>query len=271
MSIWLIVVILALVQGITEFLPVSSSGHLAVLGALANFSGSESAALGIVLHGGSLLAIVVFYFKTLLSLCRRENIRVFGMVAVATIPAAVAGMLLKKSGLFDLMFGDMLSIGMAFLITASLLRLTGKEKMVRNSVTPLENITLKQSIIIGLVQMGAIMPGISRSGSTIAAGILCGLQFESAAAFSFIMAIPVIGGAALLEFISLAKDGFAIGDVSMPQIAVGFLISALTSFAALTALVAIVKKRKLSIFSWYLFLIGMIVVGWQMLKFQSRG
>lgn len=268
---WLVVVVLAMVQGITEFLPVSSSGHLAVLGGLFGLPGNEGAAFSIVLHAGSLLAIVVFYFRTLLSLLPREKVRVLGMVLIATIPAGVAGVVLKKLNLLDMMFNDLLSIGMAFLVTASLLRITGKEKMVKNSVTPLENISLKQALIVGVVQMIAIVPGISRSGSTIAAGVLCGLQFESAAAFSFLLAIPVIGGAMLLELISLIKNGFAIGTLSMPQIACGFLISAAVSFAALALLVTVVKKRKLSIFSWYLFLLGIAVVGWQMLKLQGRG
>ena len=271
MSIWLVVVILAVVQGITEFLPVSSSGHLAVLGALTGINGDEGAAFSIVLHAGSLLAILSFYFKTILGLFTRERIRVLGMVIIATIPAGIAGIIIKKSGLDKLFFNDLLSTGMAFLITASILRITGKEKMVRNSVTSLENISFRQAIIIGLVQMVAIMPGISRSGSTIAAGILCGLQFESAAAFSFMLAIPAIGGAMLLELVSLVRNGFTIGRLDWTQIVCGFGISAAVSFAALVALVAIVKKRKLSIFSWYLFLIGIIVVGWQMLKFQSRG
>ena len=271
MSVWLIVVILAAVQGITEFLPVSSSGHLAVLGALTGVQEDEGAAFSVVLHAGSLLAIVAFYFKTLLSLLHKDKIRVLGMVLIATIPAGIAGVLIKKSGYMEQMFGDLLSIGMAFMVTASVLRITGKEKMVKDAVTPLENISLRQALIVGLVQMVAIMPGISRSGSTIAAGVLCGLQFESAAAFSFLLAIPVIGGAMLLELFSLLKTGFTIGRLNIAQIVCGFSVSAVVSFIALAALVAVVKKRKLSIFSWYLFLIGLTVVGWQMLKLQGRG
>lgn len=271
MSLWLIVILLAVMQGVTEFLPVSSSGHLAVLGALTGINGDEGAAFSIVLHAGSLLAILSFYFKTILSLFTKERIRVIGMAAIATVPAGIAGIIIKKSGMDELIFNDLLSIGMAFMITASILRITGKEKMIRNSVTPLENISLRQAVIIGLVQMVAIMPGISRSGSTIAAGVLCGLQFESAAAFSFMLAIPAIGGAMLLEMIPLVKNGFTIGRLAWPQIVCGFGVSAVVSFAALAVLVAIVKKRKLSIFSWYLFLVGLVVIGWQMLKLQGRG
>ena len=97
------------------------------------------------------------------------------------------------------------------------------------------------------------------------------MSFEAAATFSFLLAIPVIGGATLLELISLIKDGCIAGRLSMMQLGAGFVISAVTSFAALTLLVAIVKKRKLSNFSWYLFLLGITVIGWQMLKLQGRG
>ncbi len=271
MSIWLTVIILAVLQGVTEFLPVSSSGHLAVLSAVFGLNSDEGTAFSIVLHAGSLVAIVVFYFKTLLSLLQRERRRVIGMVIIGTIPAGIAGVLLKMTGFDELMFGDLLSIGMAFLVTASLLRLTGKEKMVRNAVMPLEKITLKQTLIIGISQMFAITPGISRSGTTIAVGTFAGLNFESAAAFSFLLAIPAIGGATLLELISLIKSGGVIGQLSGLPLGVGFIVSALTSFGALTLLVAIVKKRKLSNFSWYLFFLGITVIGWQMLKLQGRG
>ena len=114
--------------------------------------------------------------------------------------------------------------------------------------------------------MFAILPGISRSGTTIAVGTFTGLQFEAAATFSFLLALPAIGGAALLEMISLCKSGFSIGKLSYLQLGTGFLISAAVSFAALSLLVAIVKRRKISMFSWYMFALGIAVVAWQMIK-----
>ena len=271
MCAFLQIFIMAVLQGVTEFLPVSSSGHLAVLSAVFGLNSDEGTAFSIVLHGGSLVAIVAFYFKTLLSLFKRDRWRIIGMVIVGTIPAAVAGGILKVTGFDEMMVGDLLSIGMAFLVTASLLRLTGKAKMVQNAVTPLEKMSLKQALIVGFSQMIAITPGISRSGTTIAVGTFAGLNFEAAATFSFLLAIPVIGGATLLELIELIKAGGIAGRLSLVQLGVGFAVSAVVSFAALTLLVAIVKKRKLSHFSWYLFLIGITVIGWQMLKLQGRG
>ena len=266
MNIWISVIILAVIQGITEFLPVSSSGHLAVLGQLFGLQSDEGVAFSIVLHAGSLVAIVVFYFNTLLRLLKKENFRVWGQIIIGSIPAGIGGVLLKISGYDEVLFKDIFAVGMSFLITASLLRLTGKEKFTANAVTPLEKINWKQSLIIGLSQMFAILPGISRSGTTIAVGTFTGLQFEAAATFSFLLALPAIGGAALLELISLYKDGFAIGKLSYLQLGTGFLISAAVSFAALSLLVAIVKRRKISIFAWYMFASGIAVVAWQMIK-----
>lgn len=269
MSSWLSVVLLAIIQGITEFLPVSSSGHLAVLSELFGMNKDEGLTFSIVLHAGSLIAIIIFYFKTLIGLLKKENRRIIGQIIIGTLPAAVGGILLKKSGYAEMLFGDMFSVGLSFLITASLLRLTGKPKLTGNAVMPLEKISWKQSLGIGFSQMVAILPGISRSGTTIAVGIFSGLQFEAAATFSFLLALPAIGGAALLEVISLCREGASTGSLSYFQLGAGFLISAIVSFCALTLLIMIVKKRKISLFSWYMFAVGLAVIGWQMIKYSK--
>ena len=176
MNVWIYVIILAVVQGIAEFLPVSSSGHLAVLGALFGFREDRSLALGIVLHAGSLLAILVFYFKTLLGFFRREQFHLLLMVIAGTIPAGLAGVALKLSGMDEKLFGEPVMIGLAFLITATLLRLSEKPKLIVRPEaerdlppTALEAITLRQALVVGVSQMFAILPGLSRSGTTITA------------------------------------------------------------------------------------------------------
>ncbi|MBE6377291.1 MAG: undecaprenyl-diphosphate phosphatase [Lentisphaerae bacterium] len=269
MNIWLIVFILAALQGVTEFLPVSSSGHLALLSNISGLPEESGAAMSIVLHGGSLLAIAVFYFKTLLGFLKKDQLHLLTMVVIATIPAAVAGLLLKKSGLIDLLFGDMLSLAMGFLITASVLRLTGKEKLRAKSETDLKEISLRQAITVGLAQAVAIIPGISRSGSTIAAGILSGIKFEAAATFSFLLALPVIAGALLLEMLDMFKTGFQIAPFTLPQLITAFAVSAFCSFASLILLVKIIRKKKLSFFSWYLFLLGAGIMIWQIISINK--
>ncbi|MBE6364749.1 MAG: undecaprenyl-diphosphate phosphatase [Lentisphaerae bacterium] len=267
--IWVTVITLAILQGIAEFLPISSSGHLAVLSAVFGLPQDEGAAFSIILHAGSLLAIVAFYFQTLLGFLKKDQLHLLGMIVIGSIPAGIVGITLKKTGLDQELFGDMLSVAMGFLITASILRLTGKTKLCANSNTDLKEISLRQSLTVGFAQAFAIIPGVSRSGSTIAAGILSGIRFEAAATFSFLLALPAIAGATLLEVISLSQNGFQTGRFSMLQLSVGFIISAAVSFASLTLLVTLIKKRKLNYFSWYLFLLGASIMIWQILSLSK--
>ncbi len=264
--VWFTVIILAILQGVAEFLPVSSSGHLAVLSALCGLPQQEGAAFSIVLHAGSLLAIIVFYFKTLLGFLKKDQLHLLAMIIVGSIPAGVVGITLKKTGMDQQLFGDMLSVAMGFLITASVLRLTGKEKLRVPGETDLKEISLRQSLTVGFAQAFAIIPGVSRSGSTIAAGILSGIRFEAAATFSFLLALPAIAGATLLELISLSENGFRLGNFSALQLSAAFILSAAVSFASLGFLVTLIKKRKLSYFSWYLFLLGASIMVWQILS-----
>ena len=150
----------------------------------------------------------------------------------------------------------MLSISLGFLITASLLRLTGKAKLTAGAQKDLNQISLPQTLTIGFAQMFAIIPGISRSGSTIAAGILSGVKFEAAAEFSFLLALPAIAGASCLEIIPALQNGVSDSQIPALYMLAGFIVSMLTSFAALTLLNKIIRKGKLAWFSWYLFLLG---------------
>ena len=270
MDSFLKVILLAVIQGITEFLPVSSSGHLALLSHLFGLKPDSSISLSIVLHAGSLIAICAFYFHTLLGFFRKDQLHLLGMVIVGSIPAGIAGILLKKSGLIDVMFGDMLSLALGFLITASLLRLTGKPKLAAASNTELKDISVRQALTTGFAQMLAIVPGISRSGSTIAAGILSGVKFEAAATFSFLLALPAIGGAVLLELLDLAANGFTPGQFGIWHLLAGFIISALVSLASLILLVKIVKRGKIAWFSWYLFLLGAGIMMWQIIAMSKQ-
>lgn len=270
--IWFNVIILALIQGIAEFLPISSSGHLAVLGAIFGFNAEEGLSLGIILHAGSLLAILAFYFKTLIGFFRRDQLHLLWMVLLGSIPAGVFGVLLKATGWDERLFGDMTGIAFAFLVTGMLLRLTGKQKLTAGADTELKAITPRQALLTGLAQMVAILPGISRSGSTISVGIFSGVKREAAGTFSFLLALPAIGGAALLETLKLYKAGGLGADESFTgiQLAVGLVISALTSFGALAFLVKLIQKGRLALFSWYLFALGTGVLVWQIVK-AARG
>lgn len=270
MNHWLLIILLAVVQGVAEFLPISSSGHLVLLSNVADLSDKDSMTVNIVLHAGSLAAIIMIYLKLLLGFFRKDQFRLLLMVIVATIPAGVAGVMLKSAPFFKAVFNDMTSLGLSFMITASLLRMTGKEKMIARSQNDLSDMNWRQAITVGISQAFALLPGISRSGTTISVGILSGIKFEAATAFSFLLALPVIGGACLLEIINACKSGFDVDAFSPLQLGLGFILSAAVSLASLTLLIQIIKKQKLHYFAWYLYALGVGVILWQILKLNGR-
>lgn len=249
---------LAVLQGLTEFLPVSSSGHLVLLGSIFGFSGEENLALGVLLHAGSLAAIVTFYFSTLIGFFKKDQFKLLLMVIVGSVPAGIAGVALELSGLNTALFSNPAAVGLAFWITATLLRITSKPKLcAKCEPVELKNITLKQALTVGFSQAFAILPGISRSGSTIATGLICGIKREDAATFSFLLATPAICGAILLEILKVYKDGISVQG-EWGQLIVAVIVSALVSYGALKLLVNIVKKGKLVWFSWYLYAAGAV-------------
>jgi undecaprenyl-diphosphatase len=265
------IIILAIIQGVAEFLPISSSGHLALLGNLLKIDPEANLTLGILLHAGSLLAICVFYYRTLLGFLHKNQRHLALMVFVGTLPAAAVGLTLKLTGVAETMFDFPLLIGLCFLITATLLRMTDKEKLIVKPSpdappTPLKEITPRQALTVGFAQAFAILPGISRSGSTIAAGILSGINREAAGNFSFLLALPVIGGAVLLELLETLRAAQT-AEVTQSsdglQLFIGFAVSALVSFGALSLLMKLIRKGKLAWFSWYLYSIGIAVIIWQ--------
>ena len=264
MSSFLQIFLMAVVQGVTEFLPVSSSGHLVVAGKLLGYDPEKVFSLGVFMHAGSFFAIVIFYFKLLLGFLRKEQLHLMLMIILASIPAGIAGVLLMKSSAAERLFSDPAVTGMAFLVTGAVLRLTSKEKLLPDpeKAVGVKEISWKQALIVGVVQMFALFPGISRSGSTISAGLFCGIKREDAAAFSFLLALPAVGGATLLELLSMSSES-GVGSSPLWQIICAVVFSFLASLGALTGVVKIVKKSKLSAFSWYLFALGAAVLVWQ--------
>ncbi|MFA7230592.1 MAG: undecaprenyl-diphosphate phosphatase [Victivallaceae bacterium] len=268
MSIYVLfeIVFLAIVQGIAEFLPISSSGHLAVISNLFNFDPESSVQVNIILHAGTLTSILVFYFKELISLLKfnAPDRKLIIAIIIGTIPAGIVGVALKKSGIADQLFNDPLVSGIGFLITATMLLFAMKTKKENNLTA--QELSPGKALLIGLAQAVAILPGISRSGSTIAAGLKAGLKSADCAKFSFMLAIPAIGGAAFLELLSaLKKQELAVNSPSMLFLAIGFAVSAAVGYIALTLLLKILNRGKLNVFAWYLYAVGTIVVTWRLI------
>jgi undecaprenyl-diphosphatase len=253
------ILFLAVVQGITEFLPISSSGHLIVLASLFDQFGvtiEEKLAVGVVLHMGSLLAIVVFYWRRIWQLLGADR-RVIGLLVVGSLPAAVAGLLLKKY--CEEYLESPLTAGLMFLVTAAMLLWTGRHQ---SGETDCRDLSYSRAFLIGLLQAVAILPGISRSGSTIVAGMAVGLKRDEAATFSFLLAIPVMAGAGLLE----CRDMLEQGMNSTPPFALllGAFVSFIVGLATIAWLVRWIHQGQFHRFAWWLLLIGPLVVLWQL-------
>lgn len=252
--------VLGVVQGIAEFLPISSSGHLVIVGELLNqLAGTEvpteSATMSIALHFGTLLSIAVVYRHELLPVVK--DIRLLSLIVLATIPVGIVGLLFKDH--VDAIFNTPLLAGEALIVTAVFL-LIGRQLQYRHQESA--NINPLSAGLIGVFQAIAIVPGISRSGSTIAAGLACGLTREQAARFSFLIAIPAIGGASLVTAKDLVTQETAI-DSNLMAVALGTAISFVVGVTTLSWLLRIVTADRLHWFAGYCLLVGIATIGWQ--------
>lgn len=260
--------LLGILQGLTEFLPISSDGHLTILEALLQtpLSGRDFLGFAVVLHGGSLIALLACYRATWWKLIRsllpggnRRDRRLVAVLAVATAPGVMAGLLLED--ILATMFRGPLWLGIFFLLTAALLLIGEKRAPTdREETTDPSTLTLLQAFLIGLAQAAALLPSLSRSGSTVSVGRLTGLSRRAALDFSFLMATPILGGATLLVALQAWK-----GDVllpSLPLTALGFIASLITSVVCVTWLRRLVGGTPLSVFNWYLVPLGLACLVW---------
>jgi undecaprenyl-diphosphatase len=265
--------LLGIVQGLTEFLPISSSGHLVLV---QHLFGLHEAVLSfdVSVHVGTLAAVILYFRRDILDIlgglwrtlrgtlskqptndADRSHVRLAGLIVLGSIPTGAIGLALH--GVADRLFASPLITGIMLLLTGSLLFATRSGRHTRtDSGRPLEGLTIKDALVIGLIQGLAVMPGISRSGSTIAVGILTGIRHDAAARFSFLLSIPAVAGAALL----VLKDALHQGDIHLPTCLLGGLTAMLVGYAALALLVFIVKKGHLHWFAPYCWIIGGIAI-----------
>lgn len=269
MPLWEIIV-LGIVQGLTEFLPVSSSGHLVVANALLEAMGSKPVEnlieVSIVLHLGTLVAVLVFYRREIFQLLGKDRAAV-PLLIVGTIPAAFVGILIKKGlpeasedWVSQWVLENPLLAGFMFPATALVLLWVARR---HHGEIEYQQLTIKQSLVIGIMQAIAILPGISRSGFTIAAGLGVGLHRHAASTYAFLLAIPTIGGAGLLEGIEAYKEGTT--GTAPFNLAIGFAVSFAVGWVALKLLVGLVQRGRLAMFAYYLIPLGIAVVTWQLI------
>ena len=257
------IILLAIVQGVGEFLPISSSGHIVVLATLFEQLGQafdgEKLTVNIVLHLGTLLAILVFYRQRIVTLLTRER-RVIGLVVVGTLPAVFIGLWIKEY--FGDAFESSLLAGFMFPITGLGLLWTSRAKP--GDVT-CANLRYDEALLIGFAQAFAVLPGISRSGATIVAGLARGMRRDEAAAFSFLLAIPAIAGGGTLHLLELFTTDAPEGQISPGLLLLGAAISFLIGLGALAWLIRWLEQGRLHLFAWYLLILGPVVILWQLL------
>lgn len=264
MEIWQAAV-LGLVQGLTEFLPVSSSGHLSFFQNVLNVSSENAQFISVMLHLGTLVAVCIVFFKDILGLFRKP-FKTLGFLVIATVPAVIFGVVASVLDL-DYYFYEWewaaVLLSVCFLITATVLFVTEMIAKKRQNTLP---ICYKTAIPMGLAQAIAIFPGISRSGSTICAGTLAGGKSEDIAKFSFLMSIPVILGGFALELIkglyrgTLQAEFAQYGGNFGWAIAVGFITSALAGLFAIKIMLKVIQKAEYKWFSLYLVLLAVTCI-----------
>ena len=258
---------MGLLQGLTEYLPVSSSGHLTIASALFGIGGEENLTFTIAVHVATVLSTLVILWREIVWLLRglvdtkaplmSPERRYILAIIVSMIPIGIIGVFFKDY--VEAIFGSgLLIVGLSLIMTSALLTLSYYAHPRQK-----EDIGLMQAFIIGLAQSVAVLPGLSRSGTTIATGLMLGVKKEKMAQFSFLMVIPPILGEALLSILKAAKDGAeaTTGDISMTALAIGFLAAFISGCMACKWMISIVKKGKLVYFGIYCAIVGCIILG----------
>ena len=259
---WFEALILGIIQGLTEYLPVSSSGHLAIGQALFGMNdGAENLMFTVAVHVATILSTIVILWseidwilKGLFKFELNAETKYVLNIIVSMIPVGIVGVFFKDY--VEEVFGSgLLIVGCCLLLTALLLIFSYYARPRQK-----EHISMKDAFIIGLAQAAAVLPGLSRSGSTIATGLLLGNKKESLAQFSFLMVIPPILGEALLDVLKAVKGEAVMGDIGMVPLCVGFLAAFVSGCIACKWMVNIVKKGKLIYFGIYCAIVGAVLI-----------
>jgi undecaprenyl-diphosphatase len=256
-------IILGIIQGVTEFLPVSSSGHIELAKAIFGTEENNSMTMTVVLHFATALSTCFVFRKDLIDifkgLFKFKNNTEFQFslkIILSMIPAAIVGILYDD--LIETFFsGKILLVGIFLILTGLILFVADKAKATA------KNITFTQAIIIGVSQAIAILPGISRSGATISTSVLLGIDREKAARFSFLMVIPLIFGKIIKDIMS---DKFNLEPSELLFLTIGFVFAFFTGLIACKLMIKLVKNSKLYYFSFYCFIIGTIVIIYTLLQ-----
>jgi undecaprenyl-diphosphatase len=239
---------LGALQGLTEFLPVSSSGHLVLARELLGVSDEAPVEFVVLVHAGSLLAILAFFWRDILSLFTSRR-RLIAWLIVGSLPAALVYMVLKDV-IEGQLFENSVAVGIALLVTGSVLWLSERRAADRRS---LDEVSWLDAVVVGVAQAIAIVPGISRSGMTVGSGLARGIERRAAVVFAFLLGSVAIGGATLIKGKKLVEMGAASG---WAPLAASFLASLVVSLASLALLTLVVRRKRLFGFAIYCYAVG---------------
>ena len=269
MGLTLTAILLGIVEGLTEFVPVSSTGHLILASELFGYDAAQWAVFNVIIQLGAILAVVVLYWKTFwnagMGVLRREpeGLRFARNLLVAFIPSAILGKLFKDQ--IDVMLGTPAIVGWALI--AGGIAILVIEKVARPGPdSGVADLPLKTVIGIGLAQCLAMIPGVSRSGATIMGALAMGVDRKTAAEFSFFLAVPTMLGASALELMDNRAQLATGGGVGWSEIAVGFVVSFVVAIAVIRAFVAYVSRHGFAPFAWYRLVAGAAAVVWLALR-----
>lgn len=257
------ILLLGIVEGVTEFLPVSSTGHLILAGALLGYDPAYWALFNIVIQLGAILAIVVLYWRTLwtvitgLARLDPNAVRFARNILVAFVPAAILGLLLHKQ--IEALLGSAPTVAVALIVGG--VAILAIERWAREGdIRGVAAIPLTKVVGIGLFQCLAMVPGVSRSGATILGALTLGVERRTAAEFSFFLAIPTMLGATVLELVTKRHELAATNSVGLGGIALGFAVAFLVALLVVRWFVALVGRTGFSPFGWYRILVGALAL-----------
>ena len=267
-------IILGIVEGITEWLPISSTGHMILLDEFIklNVSDEFKEMFLVVIQLGAICAVPVFFFEKLNPFSKKKSeyekkrtLGLWGKVIVGVIPAAVLGLLLDD--LLDKYLYNYITVSITLIIYGILFIVVEKLKKGKEyRINDVYDITYKDALLIGSFQVLSLIPGTSRSGSTILGGMLTGVSRTASAEFSFFMAIPVMLGASLLKVVKFAVSGVSVSGLEISLLLVGIAVSFLVSVLAIKFLMDFVKRHSFSSFGVYRIVLGIVVVAYFLIK-----
>jgi undecaprenyl-diphosphatase len=256
------IILLGIVEGVTEFIPVSSTGHLILAAELLGYDAAQWAVFNVVIQLGAILAVIVLYWRTFWAVLtgllanRPESWRFVRNIAIGFLPSAVLGLLLHRQ--IEAMLGSAAIVAWA-LIAGGIAILIVERSAPQGSEKGVADISFAKAAGIGLIQCLSMVPGVSRSGATILGGLSLGVERRTAAEFSFFLAIPTMLGATTLE---LAKNGDNLGAAGASGIAVGFVVSFIVALVVIRWFIGIVSRRGFAPFAWYRIVAGAAALVW---------